>query len=318
MKNALLILVGVAGTLVLALIIFLLTFDANAYKTRLASAASQVTGMDVKINGKMKLTLFPHTGFLLEEVLIKNQGADVVAVKSTEAAIRLLPLLKREVSIKQIRFIAPRISITKDEKGRFNFATPQKKPEGKKFQARLWGADVIVIKGGYLQYLDKKTGKKTEANACDLTIHNLSADAGGFFRRLVCEGEFSCGEFRKEALKISAIRGIVKVHEGIIEANPVTMKILGGDGRGSIGVNLAGDIPRYTVDFGATKVRFEELLGAFKQKKSIHGELALKWHLTMQGKNVAAMTRTAQGNIVLDGQDLLYKGIDIDHMLGEV
>ena len=315
MKKALLILGGIAGTLVLALVIFLLTFDADAYKPRLESAASQATGMNVRINGKMKLTLFPHAGFRLEEVLIKNQGADVLAVKRTEAAIRLLPLLKREVSIKHIRFIAPRVFITKDEAGRFNFATPEKKSEGKKFQIRLWGVEEIVIKGGYLQYLDQKTGQKTEANACDFTLHNLSADAGGFFRRLSCEGDFACKEFRKETLKISAIRGIMKVHEGFLEANPITMKIFGGDGRGSIGVNFAGDIPGYTLDFTVTKVRFEELLEAFKQKKSVHGELALKWRLAMQGKNAAAMTRTAQGNLVLDGQDLLYQGIDIDRML---
>ncbi|MEN6475235.1 MAG: AsmA family protein, partial [Syntrophaceae bacterium] len=229
MKKALLILGGIAGTLVLALVIFLLTFDADAYKPRLESAASQATGMNVRINGKMKLTLFPHAGFRLEEVLIKNQGADVLAVKRTEAAIRLLPLLKREVSIKHIRFIDPRVFITKDEKGRFNFATPRKKPAGKKFQARLGGAEEILINGGYLQYLDKKTGDKTEAGACDLTIHDISSDAGGLFRRLSFAGDFACKEFRKEALRISAIRGIMKVHEGILEANPITMKIFGGD-----------------------------------------------------------------------------------------
>lgn len=315
MKKALLILGGMLGTLVLALIIFLLTFDANAYKTRLESAASQATGMNVRINGKMRLTLFPQAGFLLEEMLIQNQGADVLAVKRTEATIKLLPLLKREVFVKHIRFIAPRVFITKDENGRFNFTTPEKKPQEKKLQARLGGAEEIDIKGGYLQYLDKKTGKKTEASGCDFTLHNFSSDAGGFFRRLACKGNFACSEVRKEALRISAIHGIMKVHDGILEANPITMKIFGGDGRGSIGLNFVGDIPVYTIDLGVTKVRFEELLGAFKQKQSVHGELDLKWYLTMQGKNVAVMTRTAQGNLVLDGQNLLYTGIDIDRML---
>jgi AsmA protein len=315
MKKALLILGGGAVTLVLALVIFLLTFDANAYKPRMEAAASQATGMNVRINGKMRLALFPHAGFLLEEILIQNQGADVVAVKRTEATVRLLPLLKREVFVKHLRFIAPRVFITKDETGRFNIETPEKKPEEKKFHALLFGAEEIVIKGGYLQYLDKRTGEKTEASACDFTIHNLSADAGDFFRRLSFEGDFSCGELKREELRISAIRGIMKVHEGILEANPITTKIFGGDGQGSIRVEFAGEIPVYTVDFGVTKVRFEEMLGAFKQKKSVHGELALKWRLAMKGKNAAEMTRTAQGNILLEGKNLLFKGIDIDRML---
>lgn len=235
MKKALLILGGGAVTLVLALVIFLLTFDANAYKPRMEAAASQATGMNVRINGKMRLALFPHAGFLLEEILIQNQGADVVAVKRTEVAVRLLPLLKREVFVKHLRFIAPRVFITKDETGRFNIETPEKKPEEKKFHALLFGAEEIVIKGGYLQYLDKRTGEKTEASACDFTIHNLSADAGDFFRRLSFEGDFSCGELRKEELRISAIHVIMKVQKGFSRQTPSQRRSLAETAGGASG-----------------------------------------------------------------------------------
>lgn len=315
MKNSLLILGCGAATLAIALVVYLYTFDANTYKHRIEAALSQSMGWDVRINGTMRLTLFPHAGFVLEDILIQNQGVDFVAVKKTEAAIQLLPLLKGDVIINHLSFIAPRLFITRDATGRFNFETPEKKAEIKGFAARFLGSGEIAIRGGYLQILDKKSGAKTEAGNCDFNIHNLSSDEKGFFRHLSLEGDFSCGELRKEALRVSAIRGTMKIHEGILEANPITIKIFGGEGRGSIRGEFTGKIPVYTVAFGVTNVRFEELLGAFRQRKSLHGELALKWRLTMEGKDTAEMTRTSHGKILLEGQNLLFKGIDIDRML---
>jgi hypothetical protein len=315
MKKSFLILSSIAATLVLALVIYIYTFDANTYKHFIEAALSQSTGWDVRIKGNMRLTLFPHAGFILDDILIQNQGVDFVAVKRTEAVIRLLPLLKREVIIKHLGFIAPRVFIYKDAMGRFNFETPEKTAKVKGFAASFMRSGEIAVRGGYLQFLNKISGDKTEASNCDFNIHNLSSDERGFFRHLSFEGDFSCGEMRKEALRVSAIRGIMKIHEGILEANPITIKIFGGEGRGSIRGEFTGKFPVYTIAFGVTKVRFEELLGAFKQKKSLHGELALKWRLTMEGKDTAEMTRTSHGKILLEGQNLIFRGIDIDRML---
>jgi AsmA protein len=53
----------------------------------------------------------------------------------------------------------------------------------------------------------------------------------------------------------------------------------------------------------------------FKQKESIHGKLDLKSHLTMKGKNANEMTRTAQGEISLRGQNLVLQSLDLDRVL---
>jgi hypothetical protein len=315
MKKSFLIHGSGAAILFLALVVYLYTFDASTYKHRMEAVLSQSMGWDVRITGTMRLTLFPHAGFILEDILIQNQGVVFVAVKKTEAVIQLLPLLKREVIVRHLNFIAPRFFITKDATGRFNFETPEKKVGTKGFAARFLGSVEITVRGGYLQFLDKISGEKIEASSCDFNIHNLSSDGRGFFRHLSFEGDFSCGEMRNKTLSVSAIRGTMKLHEGILEATPITIRIFGGEGRGSFRGEFTGKIGVYTIAFGVTKVRFEDLLGAFKQKKSLYGEFALKWNLTMKGNDTAEMTRTSHGNILFEGQNLLFKGIDIDGTL---
>lgn len=315
MKKVLFILGGSAVALVLAAAIFILTFDINVYKPRIEAAASEATGMKVRINGKMKLALFPRAHISLEDILIQNRDADVASAKKAVLEIRLPPLLRREVLIHRVGIITPTFFITKDRSGRFNFETPEKKPVEKEFPMGPFEVGKIFIKKGHLLYLDEKSGGKTEANECDLEIQNLSAGGGEFFSTLSFNGHLSCGEVKAKELRISDIRIVMKASGGKFEANPFTMKIFGGDGRGSIKGVMRGENPEYSVDFAITKFRFEEVLGTFKQKKSIRGELDIKSHLAMKGKNADEMTRTAQGEISLWGQNLFHESIDLDCVL---
>ncbi len=315
MKKVLLILVASAMALVLAVVIFVLTFDINPYKPRIEAAASEAAGMKVRINGKMKLALSLSAKVSLEDILIQNKGADVASVKKAVVEVRLLPLLRREVLIRRVKIITPKLFITKDRKGRFNFETPEKKPASKELPTRPFEMEKVFVKGGHVLYLDEKSGGRTEANGCDLAIKNLSAGAGDFFSTLSFEGDLSCNEVKTKEVRVSDIRAVMKAGGGKFEANPFTMKIFGGDGRGSIKGAMAGESPGYSVDFSITKFRFEEVLGAFKQKKSMRGELDLKSHLSMRGKNADEMTRTAQGEISLRGHDLFLESLDLDRVL---
>jgi len=315
MQKVLLVLGGSAAAVVVAIVIFVLTFDINDYKSRIEAAASEATGMKVRINGKLKLTLFPRPGVSLDDIVIQNRGADVASAKKTEVVIKLLPLLRREVLIQQVGLITPKFFITKDRRGHFNFETSQKKRAGKESPTGRFEVGTIFIKGGDVLYLDENSDAKTEATACDLTISNLSAGGGGFLGTLSFRGDLSCGEVKANELRVSGIRVVMKAHGGELEANPVTMKFFGGDGRGTIKAVMAGESPEYLVELSITKFRFEEVLGTFQQKKSIRGEMDLKSRLTMKGKNANEMTRTAQGEISLRGQNLFLESLDLDRVL---
>ncbi|CAG1064614.1 hypothetical protein BAC1_00175 [uncultured bacterium] len=315
MKKALFILIGAAAAIVLVVVIFVLTFDINRYKPRIEAAASEASGLTVRINGKLKLALFPNAGVSLEDILIQNKGAVIASAEKTEVEIKLLPLVKRKIVIQEIGVITPKFFITKDRKGHFNFETPERKPAEKELPAEPFKIGKIFVKNGQVHYQDEKSGEKSEANGCDLEVKNLAVLGGRSIFASSYDGNLSCREVKARGLKISDVQVVMKSREGSFEANPVMMKIFGGEGKGSVKGVMSGESPEYTVDFAITKFRFEEVLGAFKQKKSIRGELNLNSHLEMKGKNANEMKRSAQGEISLRGQGLLHESIDLDRVL---
>ncbi len=314
-KKVLFILGGSAAALVLAAVIFVLTFNINSYKPRIEAAASEATGMKVRINGKMKLTLFPRTDLSIEDILIQNGDADIAFVKKAGLEMSLLPLLWRGIHIQQVKLITPVFFITRDRSGRFNVETPEKIPSWNELLSGFIKAGKFVIRKGRLLYVDEKSGGKVEVNECDLAVNNISAGEGAFPVNLSFEGDLLCGEVRVEEFMTSDIRIVITARQGKFEADPITMKIFGGDGKGNIKGVMTGESPEYSVDFAITKLRFEEVLGQFKQKKSTLGELDLKSHLTMKGKNASEIRRTVQGEISLRGQNLFHESLDLDLML---
>ena len=223
-----------------------------------------------------------------------------------EVKIRLLPLLRRKVLIRQAKLVAPSFFITKDKNGRFNFERDKKKP----FEIKK-----IIIQGGHAQYLDEITGRKAEAKDCDLSIQNLFSSGGGSFEALSFDGDMSCKDVKSQDMRISDVRVEMKARRGKFEANPFTMNIFGGNCKGSIKSVMTGESREYSIDFAITKFRFEEVLGTFNQKKSVHGELDLKSHLAMKGKNMTDLARTAQGDVSLRGHNLSLESLDIDTLL---
>lgn len=314
-KKALLIFIGAAVAVVLAIVIFVLTFDINRYKPRIEAAASEATGLTVRINGKLNLALFPNAGVSIEDILLQNQSIKVASAEKAEVDIKLLPLVRRKIVIQQVGLINPKFFITKDRKGHFNFETPERKPAEKELPTRPFEIGKIFVKKGQVLYQDEKTGGKSEANGCDVEIKKLAVLGGKSISASSFDGDFSCIEMNANRLKISDLRVAVKAHGGKFEASPVTMKIFGGDGMGSVKGVMSGESPVYTVDFTIPKFRFEEVLGMFKQKKSIRGELNLTAHLIFKGKNANEMKRSAQGEISLRGQGLLHESIDLDRVL---
>ena len=311
MKKALFILAGAALAFVLAAVIFVLTLDIESYKPRIEAAASEATGMKVRVNGKMKIVLFPHAGVSLDDVLIQNRGIDVALAEKAEVRIKLPPLLRRKILVRQVALISPRFFITKDRRGHFNFETPEMKPK----ELPAFEVEKIFIKKGLFVFRDEKKRRKVEADGCDVEIKDIAVAGGGSLYDISFGGGLSCGEVKSKGLKIRDLRVAMEAREGKFEADPVTMKVFGGEGMGSIKGVMSGESPEYTVDFAITKFRFEEVLGAFKQEKSIRGELDLKSHLVMKGKNLDEMERSTQGEITLRGQNLVHESIDLDRVL---
>jgi len=253
--------------------------------------------MNERINGLTKIILFPHTGISLENITIQNNDADVALATKVEVGIKILPLIKREWIIERVSLDSPTFFIIKDKNGRFNFETLKRR-------AGAFALGNVSIKGGDLLYRDETSGVRNELHKCDLAIQTFSVGTGNVLSAISFDGNLSCGEARVRKLRISNITAVMKGQGGKFEANPFTVKIFGGTGEGKITLAMTDDRPEYVVDFAITRLRFEEMLETFKERKSINGALDMKTHLVMAGRSTEEMTRTAQGDISLRGQNL--------------
>jgi len=388
---------GLIALLILGAVALVLLVDVNAHKPWLETAASDTLGMEVRIGGRLGIGLFPGFHVSLEDVRIRNRGADVASAKETILGIELLPLLHKELRIVKIGMKRPRISIEQDRDGKFNFENPEEeagKKTAEEVKGRRFSLDVakISLSDGALFYADRKTGEVLEAGDFNLDVSRLRLTGGknsDLLKNLSFAADFACKEFRKGSLAVSNLKlriegkdglygirpltaarvvysgpggnvtadrlalgvdnlavggdgkadllrrisfsgtaGIGEVRtedlvvsdlksavagkDGILDLNPVTMRLFGGQGSGGLQADFSGSVPHYRVYYSLSKFRIEEFLKVLSPKKVAEGSMDFSATLSMRGKTANELKRTADGVISLRGENLTLDGVDLD------
>lgn len=314
---------GLLALLILVAVALVLFVDVNSHKPRLEAAASDALGMEVRIGGRLGIGLFPGFHVKLEEVSIRNREADVASAEKVMLGIALLPLLHKEVRIVKIGIMRPRISIEQDRDGKFNFETPEgeagkktvEEAEGTRFSLNV---TKISLSDGALFYVDKENGEVLEAGDFNLDVSRLRLSGGkksDLLKNLSFAAEFTCKEFHKGSLAVSNLKLRIEGKDGVLDLNPVTMRLFGGQGSGSIRADLSGSVPQYHVRYSLSKFRIEEFLKTLSPKKAAEGSMDFTASLSMGGNTTNEMKRTADGEVSLRGGNLTLDGVDLDRTI---
>ena len=72
-KKGLAIAGGIVALIIIAGIVAALLFNINSYKSRIETAASEATGLDVRITGRMGLSFFP-LGVSAKNIHVAGEG----------------------------------------------------------------------------------------------------------------------------------------------------------------------------------------------------------------------------------------------------
>ncbi|NOQ87674.1 MAG: AsmA family protein [Gammaproteobacteria bacterium] len=101
--------------IMLALLAFVATFDANNYKPQIIEQVENATGRTFTIDGDINLSIFPWIGLKVEGVALGNEkgfkAKQFAAIKQLDVKINVLPLLKKEVEINTIRLHGLNVSL---------------------------------------------------------------------------------------------------------------------------------------------------------------------------------------------------------------
>jgi AsmA protein len=306
---------GVVALAIVAVIVAVSLFDIDACKNKIATAASAASGLDVRIKGKMGLSLFPFA-LSARDIHVAGRGREVLFLERLAVGVKLLPLLRGELQITACELVGPSVTLVRDPDGQYNFAGVGKEsPSGSPRAA--FGLNELKLSQGRVVHLDEKTGERIELKGIDLHLRDLSlADAsGGLLRNLSFTGRIDCRELITNDLKIAAIAGVVDARQGVLVLSPVTLDIFGAKGTGDATLDGTKAETEYKINLKVPQLDFEKLTGAFGLDRVIGGQGDLEASLTVREKANRSLMGSMSGTVALRGENLITHTVDLDPVL---
>ncbi len=303
---------GVIGTLLLVAFILIQVVDANTYKAELEAAISDLLGMEIAIDGRLRMGLLPGFHIALEDVHLRNRGTEVIAAEAVNVGVELLPLLANKVRIENIHLSRPRIYVELGADGKFNFEKADKDPE--EIVPALALAH-ISVSSGIFRYLDKKAEQEFTAEDFELHVSDLlltERKRGELLKHLSLTAKLACRQAKTKNIVLSDLTFSIQGQDGVFDVGPIAMRVFGGTGAGSVHAEFVHAVPSYHVRYSLSQFHIDEFLRILAPETVAHGSMDFSLNLAMQGKHVNDMKQTAHGDASLQGENLTLTGIDLD------
>src|SRR5262245_2194469 len=83
-------------------------------KAQFEAAASQATGLQVKVEGEVQLTFLPALHAKLKGVTVRNRSALVAAVAEAEIGVEFLPLFQQQLRVARLELKDVQLAIERD------------------------------------------------------------------------------------------------------------------------------------------------------------------------------------------------------------
>lgn len=119
------ILLSILFGLILMLPVFLNNIDLNQFKTSIESSVTELTGRQLKIDGDLQLKLSLHPFIRIEKVSFANASwskqPQMLAFEALQLQVELLPLLKQQLVIEQLRLRGVVLVVEKNINGQLNW-----------------------------------------------------------------------------------------------------------------------------------------------------------------------------------------------------
>jgi AsmA protein len=166
-------LLGLAIVLVLivgAIGYFMTTFDPNAYKPQIIQAVKDKQNRTLKLDGDIKLTIFPSIGAKLDNISLSefNSDKEFASITSAHVSLAVLPLLSKQVVVSEVGLSGVKLSVVKFRDGTTNLddligkkeAKEEPRPEAETKPGAAVKFDIagVKIEKTELSYRDESTG----------------------------------------------------------------------------------------------------------------------------------------------------------------
>jgi len=263
--------------------------DPNDYKPQIIELVKERTGRTLTLGGPIRLTFFPSVGAAVDKVALSGPGGQgsFASVSNARVAVKLLPLLSRQVVVDEVRLTGLHAELVRFRDGRTNFsdllgeaatdsAKPPQKPVEKPAAASPAGS-IAGIEVGGIALKDANLVWRDEADGTDLSIANLDLRtdriASGVPGRAAISANVT-GAQPKLALTLSASSGyLADLDKRSLSLTGLDVKVSGNTpGAAGLDAQVKGDI---AIDVAGDRIRVADFTLRATSKDGLTANLAV-------------------------------------------
>jgi AsmA protein len=159
------------------------TFDPNHYKPQIVQAVKDKTKRVLKIEGDIKLSLFPSIGATLGKVSLSEFGSDkeFAGIEDFRVSLKLMPLLSKEIVVDTIEIKNLRANVIRGKDGKFSFddlaggddkAAPAAKSAGAPVRIEIAH---VTLENATITYFDQMAGAKYALSKLNLATGRIAS-----------------------------------------------------------------------------------------------------------------------------------------------
>jgi len=159
------------------------TFDPNQYKPQIIKAVKEHTQRTLKLDGDITLSFFPGIGARLGKAALSERASDkeFAAVEDLRVAVKLMPLLSRQVVVDAVEVKGLRANLVKHKDTTSNFDDLTGAPQDKKARPAADSAapvtidiDHVRIENAAFTYTDQAAGIRYAVSRANIATGRIA------------------------------------------------------------------------------------------------------------------------------------------------
>ena len=183
LKFVVLPLAGIVILLIAAGAYVAATFDPNQYKAQIVQAVKEKTKRTLKLDGDIKLSLFPSIGAVLGKASLSEFGSEqeFAGVEDFRVSLKLMPLLSKQLVVNTIEIKNLRANLVRGKDGKFSIddltggdkaAPAAPKSEGSPVKVDI---DHVTFENATITYVDHTAGAKYSLSKLNLRTGRIAS-----------------------------------------------------------------------------------------------------------------------------------------------
>ncbi|NPA73159.1 MAG: AsmA family protein [Epsilonproteobacteria bacterium] len=331
-KKFLIGLVLVMTTIIVVLVALIMSFDLNKYKPVIEKKVYEATGKELKINGKIGLSLSPF-GISINDIVVKNPKGfsqnNMFEMKKAAVSLELKPLLNKQVKVKYVKLIDINLLVEKNKKGILNLSVTKKdnktkkiekeaKPNKEKVKLPQVNVNKVLVENVNIIYDDRQGGVKAKIDGLNLSVNDISfKDNKDILKAIALKGLLTINDIKYDRYVLKDISANFKFKDKIATIDPMKLTTFGSQAVGKLIYNMQKKEPRIYIQEHIAKFDLKEISKEFIKYKniSLEGFVKTDMKLSMVGTNPKLIKRTLSGSVYVDGKDFGIRGVDLNQIL---